>query len=384
MTTEQVASKLTPMIGEGLVAQFYRDIIGVLIRPKLQLVSIREREEIWESFILLFIPFYVAFNWVGAAYFDHDPFPLYSTLLPAGAAIALILLDVATLHWAARLLRGGGTYRGLLSVYGFANLPKVLLPGIALILFLLFPSALISFGVSNKVLVLAVGIAAAIAMTIWNFVLKVLALRVAYGMGLGKCIGTLFLSLVFFGILFFPSLFLGSGSMHTSLGSLQPYLLQRYHLSEIPEKFHVSIPLDRIAFRLRSPRRFELVSVTRKTDGDQKHARVHAHLGSPAQFRNQELVRIIGIPGDRVEVRTGQAWLDGAALKEEYIVEPNSELNLEAAQVPPGSVFVLSDNRQVDPAKVPTGLISIDSISGRVAVGKYPFGWLFFKPQVFK
>jgi len=54
--------------------------------------------------------------------------------------------------------------------------------------------------------------------------------------------------------------------------------------------------------------------------------------------------RIIGLPGDIVEMRAGLVHINGTALNEEYIAAPLSYV-LEATQIPENEYFVLGDNR---------------------------------------
>ena len=60
--------------------------------------------------------------------------------------------------------------------------------------------------------------------------------------------------------------------------------------------------------------------------------------------------RAIALPGDTVELRSKQVFLNGAALDEPYAEHKRSEERLEGDNlgplaVPPGSLFVLGDNR---------------------------------------
>ncbi len=385
MTTEQIAGTATSLSrSDGFsLARFYRDIVGVMVRPNLQLAVIKERLEVWESFVLLFVPFYVSFSFVGGIYFDHDPLPLYSIWFPALFSSAALLLDVATIHWTARLLRGGGTYRGLLSLHGFSFIPKLLLAGTALVVLFLFPSGVLSWAAENPLFALGIVLIVAAPLLIWNLILKVLVIRVAYGIGLGKTIGAIILSAFIFGVLFLFPFFALVGSAHVPFRDLQAYLLPRYDIQNVPEHFDISIPLDRIAFKLRQPLRFELVSVSKRTETAARGKRRAFRFGTH-DFKNQELVRIVGLPGDLVEVRGGQVWVNDAPISEEYLVASNPDLTLAPTQVTSGSVYLLPDNRRADLALVPSGVVPLSSISGRPVVPKYPFGWLFWKSEIFR
>jgi signal peptidase I len=61
----------------------------------------------------------------------------------------------------------------------------------------------------------------------------------------------------------------------------------------------------------------------------------------------QDLVkRVIGMPGDLLEVRDDGVWIDGKKLDEPYIKEPMAALKLWGPKViPPGCYFAMGDNR---------------------------------------
>ena len=85
--------------------------------------------------------------------------------------------------------------------------------------------------------------------------------------------------------------------------------------------------------------------------------------------------RIIGLPGDTVEIIEGEVYLNGEVLNEEYIKEPGHSGEMEAVTVPEGELFVMGDNRRVsqDSRSGAVGTISQDTIVGKVVVRVYPF-----------
>ncbi len=57
--------------------------------------------------------------------------------------------------------------------------------------------------------------------------------------------------------------------------------------------------------------------------------------------------RVIGLPGDKLEIRRGVVWVNGAPLAEPYLGVPlNPNENFGPVTVPPASYFVLGDNRE--------------------------------------
>ena len=58
--------------------------------------------------------------------------------------------------------------------------------------------------------------------------------------------------------------------------------------------------------------------------------------------------RVVGLPGDLVECRDGQVWVNGQPLHEGYLARGTGTpgtTDLAPFRVPPGQLFVLGDNR---------------------------------------
>jgi len=82
--------------------------------------------------------------------------------------------------------------------------------------------------------------------------------------------------------------------------------------------------------------------------------------------------RVIGLPGDRVEVRGGQVFLNGAALTEPYLLELSLG-DLAERVVPPGFVFVMGDNRNGSSDSRSWGPLSVDEIVGKAIFRYWPY-----------
>ena len=84
--------------------------------------------------------------------------------------------------------------------------------------------------------------------------------------------------------------------------------------------------------------------------------------------------RVIGIPGDTVEVRNGMVFVNDEPLEEDYIeAEPNYTWGPET--VPPESYLVLGDNRNSSfdsHAWEPDSFVPAENIIGKAVVRFWP------------
>jgi|CeladaMinimDraft_18_1061708.scaffolds.fasta_scaffold04423_2 signal peptidase I len=79
--------------------------------------------------------------------------------------------------------------------------------------------------------------------------------------------------------------------------------------------------------------------------------------------RSHLIKRVIGLPGDVIEIRDGVVYRNGQALDEPYIKEPFRE-DLAPVLVPDGHAFVMGDNRHDSLDSRHIGTISLSEISG--------------------
>ncbi|MFH1142020.1 MAG: signal peptidase I [Chloroflexota bacterium] len=56
------------------------------------------------------------------------------------------------------------------------------------------------------------------------------------------------------------------------------------------------------------------------------------------------LKRIVGLPGETLEIKDGKVFINGQPLNEPYVLEPAKSTTL-ATTVPPDNFYVLGDNR---------------------------------------
>ena len=83
--------------------------------------------------------------------------------------------------------------------------------------------------------------------------------------------------------------------------------------------------------------------------------------------------RLIGLPGDNVQIVNGAVYINGKALDEPYVV--NNEEFDGVYVVPEGKYFVLGDNRanSDDSRYWHNSFVDADGIDGKILIRWYPF-----------
>ena len=135
-------------------------------------------------------------------------------------------------------------------------------------------------------------------------------------------------------------------------GSMEPTLQVNDHLI-----------IDKISYDFRLPQRGDIV-VFKPTETLVQQ-----------EFHDAFIKRVIGLPGETVEVRDGKVYVDGEPLKEEYIAAP-PDYQWGPVVVPLDSYLVLGDNRNQSYDSHYWGFVSEDLIIGRAVARFWPLGRL--------
>ena len=118
--------------------------------------------------------------------------------------------------------------------------------------------------------------------------------------------------------------------------------------------------VDKISYRFRDPRRYEIIVF-------------------PYQHKENTyyIKRIIGLPGETVQVKDGLVYIDGEVLEENYGNEPMnaSEIASEPIQLGEDEYFVLGDNRNhsSDSRDPNVGILKRENLIGRAWIRIWPF-----------
>lgn len=85
--------------------------------------------------------------------------------------------------------------------------------------------------------------------------------------------------------------------------------------------------------------------------------------------------RIIGLPGDVINIKDGDLYVNGKLQKEDYIAPGGTSGFVEDETVEKGKVFVLGDHREVslDSRYEEVGQVDQDRIVGKAVVRLFPF-----------
>ncbi|MFO1009313.1 MAG: signal peptidase I [Planctomycetota bacterium] len=81
--------------------------------------------------------------------------------------------------------------------------------------------------------------------------------------------------------------------------------------------------------------------------------------------------RVIGLPGDRIEIHDGGVWVNGARVLEPYVAEQDARARL-AVTVEPEHFFVLGDNRPHSSDSREFGQVPRQNLRGKVEVRVWP------------
>jgi signal peptidase I len=113
--------------------------------------------------------------------------------------------------------------------------------------------------------------------------------------------------------------------------------------------------VEKVSYRFHGPERYDIVVVKVPSQGDELLIK-----------------RVIGLPGETVEIRDGQVLINGDPLDEPFVdVETNPGRHGQVI-VPPLHVYVLGDNRDHSNDSRSFGPVPIESVVGRAWLSYWP------------
>jgi len=112
--------------------------------------------------------------------------------------------------------------------------------------------------------------------------------------------------------------------------------------------------VEKISYRLHPPRRGDIVVLRMSEEGG-----------------NFLIKRVIGLPGESVEIRDQQVFVNGYPLTEPY-VQPSPAGSIPVCLVPVGHIFVLGDNRGFSNDSRSFGPVPVSNVIGRAWIRYWP------------
>ena len=117
--------------------------------------------------------------------------------------------------------------------------------------------------------------------------------------------------------------------------------------------------VDKLSYRFNNPQRGDIVVFSPTSTLEKQN------------FHDAFIKRVIGLPGEKVEVKGGRVYVDDKPIAENYI-EEEPHYQWGPATVPQGSYLVLGDNRNNSYDSHYWGFVPREKIIGRAMVRFWP------------
>jgi signal peptidase I len=113
--------------------------------------------------------------------------------------------------------------------------------------------------------------------------------------------------------------------------------------------------VEKVSYRFHGPQRYDIVVLKLPSQGD-----------------DLLIKRVIGLPGETVEIRDGQVYINGELLDEAFLEAETQPGRSGQVTVPPLHVYVLGDNRNHSNDSRSFGPVAIENIVGRAWLSYWP------------
>lgn len=113
--------------------------------------------------------------------------------------------------------------------------------------------------------------------------------------------------------------------------------------------------VEKLSYRFHGPQRFDIVVIK-----------------VPSQGEELLIKRVVGLPGETVEIKDGGVYINGELLDESFTNEHTQPGRHGQVTVPPLHVFVLGDNRDRSNDSRSFGPVPIENVIGRAWLSYWP------------
>ena len=130
----------------------------------------------------------------------------------------------------------------------------------------------------------------------------------------------------------------------------------RVHGQSMEPNLHTDqrLVVEKVSYRLHGPRRGDIVVFS-----------------MPQQSEELLIKRVIGLPGETVEIHDGKVYINGTLLDEPYLTQ-ETRGRFGPIVIPPLHVFVLGDNRSFSNDSRAFDAVPIEDILGRAWLSYWP------------
>lgn len=152
------------------------------------------------------------------------------------------------------------------------------------------------------------------------------------------------------------------------------WILQQYYISgpSMEPTLHQNnrVLVNKLSYRFGDPDRGDIIVFDRQTRADNGGKVLHDDL----------IKRVIGLPGESVEIRSCRLYIDDSVVAEPYLPAESdgaagcSGSDFARTSVPSGEYFVMGDNRPQSSDSRAFGTVSRRDIVGRAFLLVWPFG----------
>jgi signal peptidase I len=113
--------------------------------------------------------------------------------------------------------------------------------------------------------------------------------------------------------------------------------------------------VEKVSYRFHGPERFDVVVLRLVDESDELLIK-----------------RVIGLPGETVEIRNSHVYINGEMLDEPFLTEKMRPGRNITVTVPPLHIYVLGDNRNHSNDSRSFGPVALDHVIGRAWVSYWP------------
>jgi signal peptidase I len=113
--------------------------------------------------------------------------------------------------------------------------------------------------------------------------------------------------------------------------------------------------VEKLSYRLHGPQRFDIVVLKMPSQGDELLIK-----------------RVIGLPGETVEIKDGHVYINDELLEETFTDDSTQPGRYGEVTVPPLHVYVLGDNRDRSNDSRSFGSVPIENVIGRAWLSYWP------------